>query len=646
MSRLLIIDDEASSRLILQNRLKEAGHRVDIAESGAQGLHAAREENYDLILLDDGLSAGVDGYEVCRRLKQSLELANVPVVLISRQAASKENLAKGYASGCETYVPKAEMPVLEEIIAGILRRKAKFDDVLGQMRAIEGELRRRAEGAGGGNGSDSPLKAEDITRMVRDVAGGTPDGLLLVDAEGIVRMADRGIREILGNRLEGTHLGRLAPGSGLEAFVRDAQTEPREGFRFDLAAGSGRVTARMLSASVVPLVASPGERDPGLRVLAIVDLGRRRVVAELMRAQEGASPRGDIAELVEIARAHCGPASLIGISPDIQQIRGMIASAAKSAHPVYLQGEPGVGKKHVARALHFTSGVSGPYLSVHCGALDSENLALELFGQVKDAVPGALFDRPGAFQRAQSGTLLLEHVERLSAELQADLLRAVRDREVLRRGSDRVERVSGRLLVTSSVDLVAAAEEGSFDRELYDLLSDLEIEIPPLRERSEDVGLLAQHFLERYRGAHNALELSEDVLLVMQNYDWPENVRELGSCIERACAEAESSEIRIEHLSQALRDLQDHLEGKQVVPSGPGHLVPGTHNATSDSLRGKREPRQFDITDDDPPNFDVYERKLLLRALDQTGGDKLAAARLLGVGKSTLYRKLKKHGIR
>lgn len=645
MSRLLIIDDEASSRLILQNRLKEAGHRVDIAESGAQGLSAAREQSYDLILLDDGLSAGVDGYEVCRRLNQSRESANIPVVLLSRQAAQKESLGKGYGAGCETYVCKAELPVLEEIVAGILRRKAGFDDLVGQLRALEGELRRREEEGPGAARVDP--KAVDMSRVLEEVTNGAPDGILVVDAEGIVRMADRGMREILGSRLEGTHLGRLAPGSGLEAFVRDAQTEPRDGFRFDLPAGSGRASPRQLLAAVVPLVGSPGERDPGLRVLNIVDLGKRRVVAEILRAQDNQSTHRDMAVLVEIARAHCSPASLVGASEDTQQLRSMIGAAAKTPQPVYLLGETGVGKKHVARALHFTSGVSGPYLTVHCGALVSDNLAVDLFGQVKDATPNALFDRPGAFQRAQNGTLLLEHIERLTPALQAEVLRAIRDREVQRRGSERVERVGARVLATSGLDLEQEVRAGRFDAGLYELFSDVVIEILPLRMRREDVISLAQHFLERYGAAHKTLEIDDQALLLMENYSWPENVRELASCIERACANAQGSTIGVDDLTQPLRDLQSQLDSKQLVPSSPRLSVLGTHRPPLGSFPGvQRTPREFDITDEDPPSFAVYERKLLLRALDQTGGDKLAAARLLDVGKSTLYRKLKRHSIK
>ena len=647
MSRLLIIDDEPSSRLVLQNRLKDRGYAVEVLENGAQGLHEAREKTFDLVLVDDGLSAGVDAYDVCRRLKQSRETASLPVILLSKQSAQKEALHKGYSAGCDDYLCKADMAILEDVIAAILRRKANFDDLIGQLRALEDQFRRLQEGHKNAADLEAGLNSGDLSKILREVAAGAPDGLLVVDAEGVVCMADRGAYEILGNRIEGVHLGQLARGTGLEAFVRDAHTEPRDGFRFDLQGGNAR-PYRQLMASVVPLVASPGEKDTGLRVLLLLDAGRRRVASEIMRSQESDPPRRDLAVLVELARMHSGPASLVGSSQDTAQLRSLVASAAKSPAAVYIQGEAGVGKKHVARALHFTGGGSGPFLSVHCGALEPANLAAELFGQSR-AEGGPLFDRPSIFLRAENGTVLLEHIEHLTPELQAQVLRVVRDREVPRPSSDKIDRIDARILASSGIDLERECDGGRFDRELYDLFSDLAVEILPLRQRPDDISVLAQYFLERYGAGHRKVAISDEAVYLLEIYAWPENVRELATCIERACARAAGDTLSVEDLSQPLRDLHSQIEGKEIVPSRPVRVaIGGTHvSAAGGSAQNNGRPRrEFDITDEDPPSFDVYEKKLLLRALDETGGDKLAAARLLEVGKSTLYRKLKRHDIK
>lgn len=645
MSRLLVIDDEPSSRLILQNRLKDAGYDVTVAESGAQGLHDARARGFDVILVDDGLGSGIDANEVCRRLKQSAEAGKVPVVLVSKQAAQREALQRGYAAGCDRYVCKHDLPVLEDVLLAILRQKQLVEDIVSQLRATEDQLRRAkdaekqtSEIESGRNGGSS-----DPSLVFKELASGLPDGLLIVDAEGVVLMADRGAHEYLGNRIEGDQLGRLARGTGLEAFVRDAHTEKREGFRFDLpVAGRGK---RTMHAAVVPLVACPGEDDPGLRAVLLLDLARRRVASELMRLQEQGTPRREIAVMAEIARSSFSPSSLVGSSPDIAQLRSLVSSAAVSPKPVIVIGEEGVGKQHVARVLHYASRATGPIVPVHCGALTAVALQAELFGLAKS--DSVLFDQPGAFQTAHHGSLLLENLDRMPVELQPKLLEVVKTGKVRRVGGKKAERVQTRLLVTTTVDLEQEVAAGRFDAELYAALNDFEIEIPPLRERVEDVVVLAQHFLERFGAAHEVLEISEEALAAMQDYAWPENVRELASCIERACMSCSNGEITIDDLSEPLRESARQLD-KQIVPSQPRVAIGGTHTAgtgRAGSNHHGRPQREYDITDDDPPSFAIYERKCLLRTLEMTGGDKLKAAKLLNVGKSTLYRKLKRHDI-
>jgi len=645
LSRLLVIDDEPSSRLVLQNRLKDAGHDVTVAENGAQGLHEARERTFDVVLVDDGLGSGIDANEVCRRLKQSPEVGAVPVVLMSKQAAQREALQRGYVAGCDSYVCKHDMPVLEEILVATLRQKRRIEDLARQLRATEEQLRRARDAERQSSELETGRgSAPDGSMVFKDLASGLPDGLLIVDAEGVVRMADRGAHEYLGNRIEGDQLGRLARGTGLEAFVRDAHTENREGFRFDLPSGDGTGT-RTMHASVVPLVARPGEPDPGLRIVLLLDLARRKVASELMRLQEQGVPRREQAVMAEIARSSFGASSLVGTSPDIAQLRSLVASAATSPKPVIISGEPGVGKQHVARVLHYSGRATGPIVPVHCGALTPEALEVELFGAGKGA--HALFDQPGAFQTAHHGSVLLEYLDRLPAELQTKLLEVVRTGKVQRVGKKRHERVQVRILATTTADLEREVEAGRFDAELYAALNDFEIEIMPLRERVEDVVVLAQHFLERFGSSHEELELSDEALAVMQDYAWPENVRELASCIERACATCSNGVIEVANLSEPLREAA--REGhKQIVPSHPRVAIGGTHTASSGrsgSNHHGRPQREFDITDEDPVSFATYERKCLLRTLELTGGDKLQAAKLLKVGKSTLYRKLKRHDI-
>ncbi|MEM7516411.1 MAG: response regulator [Planctomycetota bacterium] len=264
MSSILVIDDEPGSRLIVQSRLKDAGHRTSIADTGAKGLSEARAGAFDVLLVAAGLESGIDGGEVCRRLKAMPETQSTPVVLYCGRPVSADELTRGYEAGAEYYLSKTEMPVLDHIVRVLLAMKARQDDMAEQLRGLEGQTRRQQEERQ--RAAETELSESDQNLIFRDLAAGHPDGILVVGSEGFVRQADRGACELLGNRLEGKNLGSLAPASGLEAFVRDARSDVREGFRFDLAGRKGR-SPRSLTASVVPLVSPPGEQDPGLRVV-------------------------------------------------------------------------------------------------------------------------------------------------------------------------------------------------------------------------------------------------------------------------------------------------------------------------------------------------------------------------------------------
>jgi DNA-binding NtrC family response regulator len=652
-----LIDDDAAARLVLQNRLKDLGHEVVLAENGAKGLLEAREGGFDVILVEAALGAGISGVEVCRRIKQIPQSALTPVVMVARSGATREDMHQAFEAGCEHVLQKSEMVLFEDVLRSTLRLKAQFDEFARQLRAVEAEMRRKSEERQ--HESDRELARGDSGEhalVVRELAAGKPDGVLLVDAEGIVRWADRGARELLGASIEGKNLGRLAPNTRLEAFVRDAHTESREGYRFDVRPTGARAS-RSLIASVVPLVANPGERDPGVRVVMLLDAGKRRVATELLRLQEYSIPRREVGVLLDAARLVYGPSGVCGNSAAMRAARAAVGLFAHSNEPVLILGEAGVGKQHLARSLHFSGSLTGPFLPLSCAALSAANLDSELFGHVRGATPEAVSDRPGLIQQAAHGTIYLSEVDQLPLELQRKLLRALRDGKVVRVGGERVERCDARFVLSAEVDLGRLAGQGAFLRDLLELLAARTIVVPALRDRREDVPALAQHFLERFAAARNDMEVSDDALLVLENHLWPGNVRELETVIERAVAAAQNAVIEVAHLPPALRELQSHLAERVIDPSPrPEHVkIGGTHVpgpiAPPTSLVGTpfgaptRQQRPWDIADEEPVSLDLYEKKCLLRALHETGDDKLAAARLLKVGKSTLYRKLKRFGI-
>lgn len=652
MTKILVIDDESSSRLILQNRMKERGYGVVLAETGAQGLLEAKKASFDVTIVDDNLGSGVDGFEVCRRLKQAPETLLVPVIMVHRQSGGKEDAKRAYAAGCDHFLTKNELHSLEDVIEVQLRHQREMRDVADQAKAVKQQV-QRAEGQDSRGSTAEGLMQDhqEQIQSVREFEGGCPDATLIVDAEGVVRTADRGAREFFGARIEGEHLGRLAPASGLEAFVRDSRTE-RDGFRFDLPARSGR-PARAVHAAVVPLVPAQGEPDPGRRIVLLMDAGRRKVRAELLRLRESHFPPGEFGVLVDLAHSAYSPTGLLGVSPCMDQIRSLLGSMATSDNPILIRGEAGTGKKHVARCLHYTGRRTGPFIPVYCGAHQAGHQEAELFGQIKGYDADSLTDRPGALVLAQHGTVLLEDIDALTPESQKRLLRALRSHEVQRMGGERIERTDARIIATTQVDLEAEVQAGRFDKELYAAIDGFELEVDPLRDRREDIPVLVQAFLLRYGSQRSQLAVSDDAMWVLESYGWQGNVRELASAIEQACARCEEDEILVEHLPQGLRDLHDEFSRDEVVPPqrdgkvaiGGTHTASGAHGAMSGGGL-TRVQREYDINDDEPVSLALYEKKALLRALHETGNDKLAAARLLKVGKSTLYRKLKRFDIK
>jgi DNA-binding NtrC family response regulator len=649
VGRILVIEDEPGTQLLLQSRLHDLGHEVVTSPTGANGLMEARSESFDLFIVDIHLGSGIDGYEVCRRLKAMPHTHGVPVVLVSANVKGREELHRGYDAGCESFLIKGDMTLLEDVVRAMLRTKALQDDLSMQNRLLDEHNRRLQEERRRGADLESALRDQPAgVGALKDLALGRAEALLLVDAEGVVTLVDRGSRELFGREVEGKNLGKLAVGTGLEAFVRDARTEPREGFRLDLAV-SGSPDRRSLTANVIPLVPRPGHADRGFKIVLLSDASRRKVAAEMLRLQEQGTPRRELGPLIEAARHAFHPSSLLGVSPQMVDLRAELLRLAPLDTPVVIVGEHGSGRQRAARALHFGENRSGPFVPVSCGALDAESLRQELIGYVKGAFPDALADSPGLFEQAHRGTLFLDDVTSIPIEVQALLVDFLERGEVTRLGGKRVERPKVRVVAAAGYELERALEDGTLSREFHRFLAVHTLHMPPLRERLVDVRPLAQHYLVRFGSHLGNPELSDEALWVLENYNWPGNVRELKSALERACTKATDSMIGLEDLPQALRDLQSKLMESAKIPSQRRLGVIGHGRPASNFSFGQTHAGVFgqaQQADDEEISLEYYEKLALLRALDQTGGDKLKAAGLLKIGKSTLYRKLKRYGIK
>ena len=315
--------------------------------------------------------------------------------------------------------------------------------------------------------------------------------------------------------------------------------------------------------------------------------------------------------LREQLRSRPGFAGLIGVSPKMQRVYRLIEKVSQHNYPVLILGESGTGKELVARSIHF-SGLrkARPFVPVDCSALVPTLIEAELFGYVKGAFTGAVHTKPGLMEVADKGTLFLDEIGDLPVDLQAKLLRALQEKEIRPVGSTERVALAVRVIAATNRDLEAAVRQGGFRQDLFFRLNVVQIKLPPLRERKSDIPILVNSFLEKYCEANGKTRtISEDAMSRLVAYDWPGNVRELENAIERAIA----------------------------LGSGPilhvGDLPTNLHHSS-----GERLPQNDEVLP-----LDELERRAILGALREAGGDKLIAARLLGIGKTTLYRKLKQY---
>jgi len=317
--------------------------------------------------------------------------------------------------------------------------------------------------------------------------------------------------------------------------------------------------------------------------------------------------------LREQVRTRPGFGGLIGMSPRMDRVYKMIEKVSQRDHPVLVLGESGTGKELVARSIHYQGPRKDkPFVPVECSALVPTLVESELFGYTKGAFTGAMQAKQGLMESANGGTLFLDEIGEMSLEMQAKLLRALQQKEIKPVGSTERRPINVRIVAATNRDLDLATKNGGFRQDLFFRLNVVQIKLPPLRERKGDIALLVASFLEKFSGeSENVRELTEDAMRRLMAYDWPGNVRELENAIERAVALGSGPLVSV-------HDLPSNLQ-----------------YPTTDRAPGKEELLPLE----------ELERRAILSTLRQTGGDKQAAARALGIGKTTLYRKLKQYQI-
>jgi two-component system, NtrC family, response regulator HydG len=318
--------------------------------------------------------------------------------------------------------------------------------------------------------------------------------------------------------------------------------------------------------------------------------------------------------LVRVAPDVEEPLGIVAKSPAIRQVVDLARRVARVDSTVLITGESGAGKEHIARLLHDESTrAAGPFIAVNCSAITETLLEGELFGHVRGAFTGATQDRPGLFEAANGGTLLLDEIGEVSPGMQAKLLRALQEREIRRVGENKTRKVDVRIVAATNRDLTLAVDSGVFRQDLYYRLKVVELHVPALRERRDDILPLARLLLGNaaLRMKRTMTAIAPEVADQFLRYDWPGNVRELENTLERAVALARGSRVELE-------DLPEHIRHVIRAPV---------------AIAGKVRP------------LEDIEKDYILAALELNGGNQTHTAAQLEIGSATLYRKLKSYGL-
>ncbi len=396
---------------------------------------------------------------------------------------------------------------------------------------------------------------------------------------------------------------------------------------------------RMPGLGGLELCTRTAQQNPGLPVIVLTAFGDYEMAVQAVRAGaydflakpvrldvlqiavERALAYGRLRREVHLLRSAFEEpkfeGAIIGESPAMREVLDIVARVAGSSSSVLVTGESGTGKELVARALHDQSHAQGPFVAVNCAAIPEQLLESELFGHEKGAFTGAKSARIGLFEEANNGTLFLDEIGELPLGLQPKLLRALQERTIRPLGGRKDVPFETRLVTATNRDLGLAVEEGRFREDLYFRVNVIEVPIPPLRARGNDVLLLAAHFLKAFaeRAKKGVVGFTPEVAAQFLQYAWPGNVRELSNVIERAVALTSQDHVTVADLPKQL------LQGRRaevVIGSDESELV----------------------------SLEEMERRYVLHVLGSVGGSRTAAAKILGLDRTTLWRRLERYGVK
>ncbi len=559
--RILIIDDEESIRFTFESFLSDEDYEVVTARDYAEALERIYKTDFDLIFADIILGENT-GIDILQEVKK--KNLNCPVIMITGYP-NLETVSDALRLGAFDYLTK---PVLQETLLHAARIALKHKALRDEKEKYHSNL-------------------EAIFRSVKDAIITVDKGLVVVAINKAAGSICGFSREAIGKKFNSL---KTACDGGCYKALAETIEKKQQVEKYRLECQNKNHPRQVVSVTASPLLDSQGKFSGA--VLVVRDETR---LADLER------------NLGERKQFH----NIIGQSEKIQKIYSLIEDLADIQTTVLITGESGTGKELVAEALHYRGERRNKSLvKVNCSALSENLLESELFGHIKGAFTGAVQDKIGRFQKADGGTILLDEIGDISPAIQLKLLRVIQEKEFERVGDSTPLRVDVRIIASTNQNLAGRVKRGDFREDLYYRLKVVEITLPPLRERREDIPLLVDYFLEKFNKKLNKeiTAISWDVQTVFMDYIWSGNIRELEHTLEHAFVLCRQNTITVDHLPP---EFKSFIETK------------------TSSLKNRRG----------------NEPQTIIQALEKTGWNKARAARLLGIDRKTLYRKIEEHKI-
>lgn len=580
---ILVVDDEESIRITFEMFLQREGYgRISTAATMDEALALINEERFDLIISDIVLE-GARGTDLLRYIRQTgLEC---PVVMITG-FPNLESAAEAVRQGAFDYISK---PVNKETLLRFVRQALKHWQLEEEKKSLQREN-------------------EKFRRYLEVIFSSVSDAIITVNEKLEIIQLNNTARFWLGEiDSDGPWKLNEIPGEMGNACFLDASKVVEQGtaveeHQVECVKSDG--TIRMISLNAAPILDSVEEFRGAVIVARDITLGLPDEIQQKKVQFHG----------------------FIGSSQQMQEVYRLIENVGRVDTAVLVTGESGTGKELAAEALHGESRRKNkPLVKVDCAAMPEDLLESELFGHKKGSFTGADRDRPGRLLQADGGTLFLDEIGDISARMQLRLLRFLQEKTFNPVGRDNFVQVDVRIIAATNVDLKQKVKDGGFREDLYYRLKVVEVILPPLRERNECVPLLIHHFLDIFRNELNKMiiNISDQAMEVLRLYPWPGNVRELRHVIERACVLCKGKTLLKEHFADEIIMFQSVEKTTPAI----------THSGNSDTSVAQNQSYETFISEEDQ----------IIEVLRATGGNKSKAAKLLGIDRSTLYRKMKKY---